>query len=166
MKVYFLKPLVLCHNFEHGVPYNYVAIENRVQGVAQGGVVNNQFMDLTFDEFDTEDTKQDELEVEIGLLQKYGQTTLHATRTAINPLYPQHCFELYVSVGSLRSAKVTQANWLARLPLWLWTQIIHVESINDHTFGSDCTKLFIQIKDGQRVWDIMEKMSVLENTLK
>ena len=158
MKVYFLKSgTVYSTDFQHGVPYNFVEIERIL------GDVNKICLDLMFDKYDTNDTKEDELEVELGMLKKYGQTTLHGVRTTIHPLYPTFRFTLYVC--SERAGKVYSTKWLAQLPLWLWTML--PDDMNGPVTVKDFATTFqVFVKDEQRVWDIMKKMHGLECTLK
>ena len=158
MKVYFLKSgTVYSTDFQHGVPYNFVEIERIL------GDVNKICLDLMFDKYDTNDTKEDELEVELGMLKKYGQTTLHGVRTTIHPLYPTFRFTLYVC--SERVGKVYSIKWLAQLPLWLWTML--PDDMNGPVTVKDFATTFqVFVKDELRVWDIMEKMHGLECTLK
>jgi hypothetical protein len=158
MKVYFLKSgTVYSTDFQHGVPYNFVEIERIL------GDVNKMCLDLIFDKYDTNYTIEDELEVELGMLRKYGQTTLHGVRTTIHPLYPTFRFTLHVC--SERAGKVYSTKWLAQLPMWLWTML--PDDMNGPVTVKDFATTFqVFVKDEQRVWDIMEKMHGLEWTLK
>ena len=164
MKVYFLKSgTVYSTDFQHGVQYTDAQIVKHSPYKSIKDVMFVEFVSEVFDEYDTNDMKEDELEVELGMLKKYGQTTLHGVRTTINPLYPTFRFTLYVC--SERAGKVYSTKWLAQLPMWLWTML--PDNMNGPVTVKDFATTFqVFVKDEQRVWDIMEKMHGLECTLK
>lgn len=166
MKTYWIKDNASSASFVRGKGYTVEELK-QITGVFNEKILIEQIL-LVFDEYDTINGigMIDTLDIEIGVLKKYGQTTLHAVRTTIHPLYPTFVFELYVD-GS-NTEKLYSEKWLSKLPLWLWTQIEDPTNgiVRKSEVCDDISKLGIKVKDGQRVWDIMEKMSVLENVLK
>lgn len=161
MKVYYLQPDRIgdeLYGIVHGKPYTWQEL-NTIQDRLQVNI----FIAYGFHEFETENVEEEELEVELGMLRKYGQTTLHGVRTTINPLYPTFRFTLYVC--SERAGKVYSTKWLAQLPLWLRTMLPN--DMNGPVIVKDFATTFqVFVKDEQRVWDIMEKMHSLQCTLK
>ena len=163
MKVYFLKSGMYMGQFQHGVQYTDAQIVSLSSYESTKDAMFVEFVSEVFDEFETEHSIEEELEVELGMLRKYGQTTLHGVRTTINPLYPTFRFTLYVC--SERAGKVYSTKWLAQLPLWLWTML--PDDMNGPVTVKDFAITFqVFVKDEQRVWDIMKKMHGLECTLK
>lgn len=166
MKTYWIKDNVSSASFVRGKGYTVEELK-QITGVFNEKILIEQIL-LVFDEYDTINGigMIDTLDIDLGTLKKYGNTTLHAVRTTINPSYPTFVFELHVC--STDTEKLYSEKWLSKLPLWLWTQIEDPTNgiVRKSEVCDDISKLSIKVKDGQRVWDIMEKMHGLECTLK
>lgn len=163
MKTYWLKDNVSSASFVRGKGYTVEELK-QITGVFHEKILIQIL--LVFEEYDTDNGMIDTLDIDIGGLKKYGNTNLHAVRTTVHPLYPTFDFELHVCSNT--AEKLYSEKWLSKLPLWLWTQIEDPTNgiVRKSEVCNDISKLSIKVKDGQRVWDIMEKMSALEHVLK